>query len=231
MPGPTSMNYRRPSGAPGSAARPSAFGTLIRRARLYDAFVAVLTFGRERRFREAILDLVEPTPGDIVLDVGCGTGTLAALAKQRVGQDGQVEGIDASPEMVALANAKAASNGGDVQYQEAFAQALPFEDSTFDIVLCTMVLHHLPNGDRAEAIAETHRVLRPGGRLLVVDLAQTSGLLSALSPIALVHGRRGLDTADQAKRLIEDRGFEDVATGELGFRSMGYVLARKPRSE
>jgi ubiquinone/menaquinone biosynthesis C-methylase UbiE len=204
-------------------------GALIRRARLYDAFVTVVTLGRERRHREAILALADLSPGDRVLDVGCGTGTTARMAKERVGGAGEVHGVDASPEMIALATAKSRREGSQVQLQVALAQHLPFDDSSFDVVLCTMVVHHLPKAVRPGAIAEIFRVLRPSGRLVVVDLAREGGLRAALNPIALLHGRRALDSAQQAKNLIESRGFAEVEAGSLGFRNLGFVIGRKPR--
>lgn len=203
-------------------------GALIRNARLYDALVGVITFGRERRFREAILELAGLTTGERVVDVGCGTGTLAIGVKQRVGDAGMVHGIDASDQMVALARKKAETRGVAVDFQVASAQGLPFEDTTFDIVLCTMVMHHLRHDQRGQAVAEMYRVLRPGGRLLVVDLAAEGGLLARLNPIALLHRGRALNSAQEAEALIDEGGFTDITAGKIPVRNLGFVLARKP---
>lgn len=212
----------------GRIAHSNPAGTLIRKARLYDALVSVITFGRERRFREAILDLAGVRSGERVLDVGCGTGTLAMGVRRRVGEEGVVHGLDASAEMIALARTKAEADGVAVDFQVGRAQALPFEDSAFDAVLCTMVMHHLPRDQRASAVAETYRVLKPGGRLLVVDLAQDLGLLARLNPIALLHGKKALDTTLEAKALVDRGGFADVASGNVGVRNLGFVLGWKP---
>lgn len=202
-------------------------GALIRRAQLYDLLVTVLTFGREKRFREAILSLAGLSAGERVLDVGCGTGTLAMGIKRKVGSEGAVNGIDASTEMVALAREKTRAAGLEVDSQVAPAQELPFGDSSFDAVLCTMVMHHLPRDQRANAIAEMFRVLKPNGRLLIVDLSREGGVLARLNLIALLHGQRSLDTTRQAEDLIRRRGFGDVNVGALGVRNLGYVFGRK----
>ena len=80
-------------------------------ARFYDLMVWLLTFGRERAFRERLVELARVQLGESVLDVGCGTGSLAIAAKRRVGPTGIVHGIDASPEMIARATRKATKAG------------------------------------------------------------------------------------------------------------------------
>ena len=93
---------------------PSAKGAVLHSAALYDLQVWLVTLGRERAFREKILRLARLPPGEAVLDVGCGTGTLAIAAKRHVGPTGAVYGIDASPEMLARAGKKARKAGVDV---------------------------------------------------------------------------------------------------------------------
>src|SRR5215813_11963923 len=85
---------------------PAMGGIILHTPRFYDFLAWVLMRGREGAFRERVLDLARLKPGESVLDVGCGTGTLGIAAKQRVGPTGSVQGIDASPEMIARANAK-----------------------------------------------------------------------------------------------------------------------------
>src|SRR5260370_7740002 len=79
---------------------PKLTGNILHRAFGYDLLVWLLSLGRERDYRENTLDLARVKPGESVLDVGCGTGTLAIAAKRRVGPAGRVCGIDASPEMI-----------------------------------------------------------------------------------------------------------------------------------
>src|SRR5213076_1300498 len=101
---------------------PGTAGAVLHSAALYDLSVWLVTFGRERVFREKILRLARLQPGEAVLDVGCGTGTLAIAAKRHVGPTGTVYGIDASPEMLARAEKKARKAGVEVVLRNAIAQ-------------------------------------------------------------------------------------------------------------
>lgn len=80
--------------------------------------------------------------GQSVLDIGCGTGSLAIAAKRRVGPSGTVHGIDASPEMIARARKKARTADVDVTFTDGVVEGLPFPDGHFDIVLSTLMLPH-----------------------------------------------------------------------------------------
>src|SRR5215469_8307177 len=129
-------------------------GSVLHSARLYDAFVWFALRGRERQLRRRLLDLSGIRPGESVLDVACGTGTLAVLAKEIVGRSGVVCGVDASPEMLARARSKAARAGAEVRFENGAAQALPFPGSSFDLALGTMMLHHLGRAARREFATE-----------------------------------------------------------------------------
>ncbi|MEK7402446.1 MAG: methyltransferase domain-containing protein [Gemmatimonadota bacterium] len=218
---------RHSSALPGSIIRPTGTGQIIRWAFLYDAVVAALTFGRAGALRASVLDLIRLSPGEQVLDVGCGTGELALAAKRRVGAKGSVRGVDAGAEMVARAREKAVRAGFDVPFDVAPAQALPFPDASFDVALCALMMHHLPQDGRRQAVAEMHRVLKPGGRLLVADLAHEHGLLASLDPVALVHGRAAMHAADEAEALMRDARFSGIVAGRTALRAVGYSLGWK----
>lgn len=128
----------------------SKAGLLLHAAATYDLSIWLVTLGREGPFREKMLRLAQLKPGESVLDVGCGTGSLATAAKRQVGPAGIVWGLDASPEMIARAETKARKAGVDIGFKNAFAQSLPFRDSEFDVVLATIKLHHLPKKARGE---------------------------------------------------------------------------------
>jgi len=198
---------------------------VLHRAAAYDFFVWLMTGGREGAMRERILKLARLQPGEAVLDLGCGTGTLAIAAKRAVGAAGKVHGIDASPEMLARAAQKARRAAMDVAFTEAAAQALPFSDASFDVVLTSVMLHHLPRPARAQCAAEMRRVLRPGGRVLAVDFAgsQEKGLMAHL------HQRHGHVELEDIVALLGAAGLEVKESGAVGCRSLHFALATAPR--
>src|SRR5216683_1424151 len=125
--------------------------------------------GSEQALRQTTADLAQLQPGETVLDVGCGTGTLALVAKERVGATGLVSGIDPSAQLLTRARRKAARRGLEINFQLGVIEQLPFPDQSFDVVLSTLMMHHLPDDLKRQGLAEIARVLKPGGRLLVVD--------------------------------------------------------------
>lgn len=204
-------------------------GTLIRRGTAYDWLVRILLMGRERRFRNEIVDLGAVKPGEAVLDVGCGTGTLLMAVADRVGSVGPLRGIEPSPEMLARARQKAGGRYLDMGLTQASADALPFPAGSFDVVFCTLVLHHLPPQVQATALSEMRRVLRPGGRIVIADL-------SAGSPISLVGLLHGIGTGasgplQEAAARLRAADFESVSTHRTRSQAVGCVVARLPASD
>lgn len=117
-----------------------------------------------------LLPLVRVPPQPAILDVGCGTGLNLFEAARILGPCRLLCGIDLSPGMVAVAQAKAAALGIPAAITVGDAEALPYPDATFDLVICNSVLHWVR--DRAKAVKEMGRVLRPGGQLLLMCAAQ-----------------------------------------------------------
>ena len=113
-----------------------------------------------------VLALVDPKPGESVLDVACGTGALTRAAAEAVGQRGFVAGADISPDMLSLARKLSDNQYPAIEWRECDAQSLPFEDEVFDIALCQLGLMFIP--DKVAALKEMRRVLKPGGRVAVM---------------------------------------------------------------
>lgn len=205
----------------GSVSNP---GRGLTHPRLYDAMLGFMTRGRERQYRERILDLAGVGPGHKVLDIGCGTGTLSRAAWRRVGPTGEIFGADASPQMLRYAEKRARRLpcGELLHFTVADAAALPFPGDRFDIVLMVTVMHMAPEAERATVLSEASRVLRPGGRLLVVDY----GGPERIGLIARHHLHRSFEI-DALRPQLEAMGFIERDRGVLSWLSLAYLLAER----
>jgi ubiquinone/menaquinone biosynthesis C-methylase UbiE len=202
-------------------------GLVLHRAAQYDLLLWLLSLGRERAFRERALGLTHLSAGESVLDVGCGTGTLALAAKRQVGRTGHVLGIDASPEMISRAGKKAIKAGLEVDFRNALVESLPFCDGQFDVVLSTLMLHHLPGKLRSQCAAEVRRVLKPGGRLLAIDFGTSPGHKGI---VAHFH-RHGHISLAEMVALFREAGLKIAESGAVGIGDLEYVLAVAPCCE
>lgn len=133
--------------------------------KFYDHLLILAGFGR--KFREKIVNAIDIKPDDKILDVGCGTGIFLELLKKKYPVV-SVIGIDPDQEALSIAS-KRLSLFQNVKLIKAFAEALPFENESFDIVFSTLVFHHLPNDVKQKAVAEIYRVLKPRGKVVIVD--------------------------------------------------------------
>jgi ubiquinone/menaquinone biosynthesis C-methylase UbiE len=202
-------------------------------ARRYDLQMWLRTLGRERTFRRRILDLAHLAPGEDVLDLGSGTGSLVLAAKRRVGASGVVHGIDPSPEMVERARTRARRAGLDVRIEEGVAQELELPDESVDVVFAMLVLHHLPHDALVGAGREIRRILRPGGRFLAVDIDLDDARNPRRSPHAHAHRIGAHFDLNDVATLAGHVGLEIVESGEVDFRlvrfeRMRYLLAARP---
>ncbi len=214
----------RPKRRHATADAPQTTGRVLYGARWYDLFGRVISFGRDKAIREKLIALAAPAPGEKVLDVGCGTGTLALALKSRVGT-GEVHGIDASPEMIAVAREKAAKAGSDIDFQVALIEALPFPDAMFDFVTSSLMLHHLPDDLKRRGLDEIRRVLKPGGRFMAVDFVAHSH--SPLGHLLAIFGHsRGESMVDKLMPMLRDAGFSDVESIPTRHKNFAFIRAR-----
>ena len=138
---------------------------------VYDRMNRVMTAGLDRTWRRRAADRAEVGPGDRVLDLCCGTGDLAIEAAGRLGPTGEVVGADFSEPMLEIARTKSpGADAGTVSWVNADALALPFEDDSFDALTIGFGARNLADLDHG--LAEMKRVLRPGGRLVILEITQ-----------------------------------------------------------
>jgi demethylmenaquinone methyltransferase / 2-methoxy-6-polyprenyl-1,4-benzoquinol methylase len=146
-------------------------GMFDRIAGVYDLMNSAMTAGMHHRWRERAADRAEVGAGDSALDVCCGTGDLALELRRRVGSSGRVVGCDFSEPMLELAREKADRlELSDVEFEWADALDLPYRDGSFDAVTVGFGVRNL--ADIEAGIAELARVLRPGGRLVILEITQ-----------------------------------------------------------
>jgi ubiquinone/menaquinone biosynthesis C-methylase UbiE len=200
-------------------------GHVLHWAHAYDLFANVVTLGRAAAMREQTIELAELRPGERALEVGCGTGEVAQRARVRVGAGGYVSGIDPSADMIAQAQRKAVRAGLDLDYRVGAIEALPYGDASFDVVLSSLMMHHLPDALKSAGLAEVRRVLKPGGRLLIVDFKRPRHWFAQLAMRVVLHGHlgRGFDTLAGSVAAAD---FNDVRSGATRFDFLGFVAAK-----
>ena len=214
-------------------------GRIITWAWFYDFVVVFLSLGREQSIRRMTLDLAQLHTGESVLDVGCGTGTLTRLARERVGKSGEVYGIDAAPQMITVARSKAAKRNLVIDFRVGLIEKLAFPDDSFDVVLSSLMMHHLPEELKRQGLAEIARVLKPGGRLLILDFQpqqtqerqswierhlQQQGSHAFLAQ--LLHAGKDMGFIQNLPLMMKEVGFSQIETGGTKFRSLGFVRGR-----
>ncbi len=192
-------------------------------------FRVLMGMGVNRPNSRMVIELAKIKPGDKVLDVGCGTGSLTLTAKTSAGPGGAVYGLDASPEMIETARKKAKQAGADVTFDLALVEKLPYPDATFDVVVSRLVIHHLPDDLKRKAFAEIFRVLKPGGHFLVADFKRPDKPgLSHLALAALVGHRMMQSEVGILPPLFSAAGFVDVSSGPTRSAFLAFVSGKKP---
>jgi ubiquinone/menaquinone biosynthesis C-methylase UbiE len=216
----------------GEASAKATNGLILRGGWRYDLhgwfFDTCLFRGKGRELRQRAALLARLQPGETVLDVGCGTGTLALDVQRRVGSAGRVVGIDPGTEQIARARAKAVRHDVSIAFQVGVIEQLAFPDQTFDVVLSTLMMHHLPKSLKVQGLAEIARVLKPGGRLIIADFTRKQ---ERTGPAARFHA--GGSSLPELAALVANAGFVQMEMEQMrparfsAFPGAGFVRAYK----
>lgn len=187
-------------------------GSMGKWALYYDLLMTCMTLGREKKLRQLEVKLAQLKPGDKVLEIGCGTGSLTIAVKEQVGPSGEATGIDIAAEMAAAANRKARRKQVEVTIKEGSIAGIPFPDSYFDAVICSFMIFHMPDDIRMKGFREINRVLKTGGRYFIFD--------------GTTRNKR-YDIRELAP-ILKANSFSEIETGEAKFMLMkGWYLRSK----
>lgn len=177
----------------------------------YDPIVRVTT--REKKFKKALLRQGRVEPGQKVLDLACGSGTLAILIKQTF-PGTEITGIDGDPKILQIARHKTDRAGLDIRFDTGMSHALPYSDESFDRVVSSLFFHHLTRDKKLQTLKETKRVLKSYGELHVADWGlPANGLMGLMS--RFIQALDGYETTGDNFRgllpeLIIEAGFDAV---------------------
>lgn len=207
-------------------ADPRTRGLVLHYGGSYDAFAAVFFGGRRRVVYRRLAILSGVRPGDRVLDVGCGAGYFTRIMAAAAAP-GSAVGLDASDS--GIARARRVTPQPNCTFVGGIAEAVDAADGSYDVVVTSLMLHHLPEDVRPRAIAEMYRVLRPGGRLLLADFRPPSSRLGRRLVGAVTGPGMQHNAVDLLEPMAREVGFDEIAVGDVR-PWMHYVRGRKPES-
>ena len=201
-------------------------GITIGHGRGYELFGTLAFGGRRNRVFTRLAALSGARPGDRTLDLGCGTGYLTRRMARAVAPTGSALGTDPSTQVIEHARKLAGPQDG-CTFERGIAEGIEFPDGSFDVVVSSLMVHHLPAPVRPRAVAEMRRVLRPGGRLLLADFRPPSSrlarhLVGAATGPAMEH-----NPIDELEVLVREADFGQIGTGDLR-PWIRYVTAVRP---
>lgn len=195
---------------------------------LYDLLLRLI--GAERVKRELVEQAVIE-PNQVVLDTGCGTGSLAVLIKG-LHPEAEVVGLDPDPKALVRGRRKAEQVGLSVRFNRGFAQQLPYPDGSFDRVFSSFMFHHLDLDAKQQMLKDSLRVLKPGGTLHLLDFVPSAERADGFFA-RLLHSTDDLqdNAAGRIPSLMQDAGFRDLQ--EVGHRNkifgrVAFFRAAKP---
>jgi ubiquinone/menaquinone biosynthesis C-methylase UbiE len=189
---------------------------------------------REQFLKHRLIERADIQPGKRVLDLGCGTGTLTLMLKQAV-PEAMVTGLDGDEEVLAIAASKASREGLQINWDHALASDLPYPGGSFDVVLSSLVAHHLASREKQQAFEEIYRVLRPGGTFHILDFGPPFSLITRLQAAVMQNLEEARDNLQgQILPMLVGAGFSSASEEEKQttlFGPVWFYRAQKSQGE
>lgn len=173
-------------------------------AQFYD--LATINFKGLKTVHKKTIDLTKIKDGESVLDIGCGTGTILNELRKKFGENINLFGIDPSLDMLEIAKKK--NNQLNIIFKQAFGDELPFIDSSFEWIISTLTMHHIPNDQKEKIILEIKRVLKENGSVIISDLGRPKNLIGKILAWFSRNHSYTKGNMDTVEKLILDNGFK-----------------------
>jgi ubiquinone/menaquinone biosynthesis C-methylase UbiE len=192
--------------------------------RLYDPVVAVTS--REGAFKRRLREHARIKNGEAVLDLACGTGTLAIEIKKEHPK-AKVAALDGDRAILARAQRKAKEEGVTVEFQHGLSNELPYRDRSFDVVVSTLFFHHLTDEAKADTAEEIRRVLRLGGRVLIADWGKAQDPLMRILFLNIQildgFGNTASNVAGRLPEFLREAGLKSVSVVDRMRTPLGTI--------
>jgi len=185
---------------------------------------------RDTRYKSRLIEQAGIQAGHRVMDLGCGTGTLAIMVKQ-AHPKAEVFGLDADPEMLKVAHLKSKREATEIKFDEGMTFNLPYPRDSFDRVLSSIMIHHLKTPHKEKTAREIHRVLKPAGQLHVIDFGKPSTFYGRLLGPFLHKFEEANDNIDgRLPFIFEQAGLKVQEKGDFWtfFGDLTFLFAEKP---
>lgn len=187
----------------------------------------------EDSLKRRLVERMNIQPAQSVLDIGCGTGTLALILK-RATPEARVIGLDGDEQILAIARSKASRAGLDIQIDHGFSYNMPYPDGSLDAVASSFMIHHLTGEDKLRTFREVYRILRPGGKFHILDFGQPVNIFNRFQTLFIQISEHADDNVSgRLVSMLKIAGFEAVSESDpttTFFGPVWFFAAHKPET-